>query len=285
MKRKIIMWFILGLGIMGLAVFGGKWIYEHSKYVCFENKALESITSGSADWREFYTMEVDRLTKEQAGEITEIYLESLYGEEAESMQTPELAKIESFDDLLNFPNVEYIKLGSGSTYEAKGAEVREDYLEWFPVDEDAAYPQALAQVLGKLEKLEWVQIKSDLVFEDLQMVSKCTKLNHLEICQNQLKSLNGIADMEIIFAEFSENSLEDISALEDAKSIRYLILNENSIDNYDALLNVDGLKAVSFDMENENAKQVAEALKKKGCMATENVSDVYERYWAESEEN
>ena len=38
-------------------------------------------------------------------------------------------------------------------------------------------------------------------------------------------------------------------------------------------------------MENENAKQVAEALKKKGCMATENVSDVYERYWAESEDN
>ena len=49
------------------------------------------------------------------------------------------------------------------------------------------------------------------------------------------------------------------------------------------LLNIDGTKAVSFDMENENVKQVAETLKKKECIVTEKVSDECERYGMKSE--
>jgi hypothetical protein len=48
-------------------------------------------------------------------------------------------------------------------------------------------------------------------------------------------------------------------------------------------LNIDGTKAVSFDMENENVKQVAETLKKKECIVTEKVSDECERYGVASE--
>lgn len=285
MKRKTELFLsIIGAGIILGGVLGGKWLNNYSKYIHFKNKELMTMTNGSVKWRKFYDMEFDKITKQQAKQITEIYIEALYGADAEFFEAPELKDIESFDDLLNFPNVKYIRLGMGSTYETRGKEVREEYLEWFPVEKDAVYPHALKTVLGKLEHLEWVQVRSDLVFEDLQMISQCRKLDHLEICQNQLKSLNGIEDIEIRFADFPENSLNDISALESAKSIKYLILNDNPIQNYNVLLKVEGLKAVSFDMNNENAKQVAKFLNKKGCIATNDALDVYQKYWNEIED-
>lgn len=272
-KKKVILLIINFSIILGIGM-GGKWVYNYSKYIHFKNKDLATMTSGSIEWRKFYDMEFDQITKQQAKQITEIYIEPLYGEDAEFAESPELKNIKSFEDLLKFPNVQYIKLGSGTTYEIRGKEVREEYLEWFSV-EKMKNIHSLRDVLGKLEKLEWLQVKSDLVFEDLELVRQCKKLNHLEICQNQLKSLNGIENMEINLAEFSENSLEDISALENVGSIKYLILNDNLIENYDVLLKVDGLLAVSFDMDKENARQVAELLNKKGCIATANASDVY----------
>lgn len=282
-KKKLILLIISFSIILGIGM-GGEWVHNYSKYIHFKNKDLATMTSGSIEWRKFYDMEFDQITKQQAKQITEIYIESLYGEDAEFAESPELKNIKSFEDLLKFPNVQYIKLGSGTTYEIRGKEVREEYLEWFSMEKNEKYPQALRDVLGKLEELEWLQVKSDLVFEDLELVRQCKKLDHLEICQNQLKSLNGIENIEINFAEFSENSLEDISALENAGSIKYLILNDNLIENYDVLLKVDGLLAVSFDMDKENARQVAELLNKKGCIATENASDVYQRYWSESKD-
>ena len=150
--------------------------------------------------------------------------------------------------------------------------------------ENPPYAEKLKPVLAELEKLRWVRIYSDMVFEDLEIFSQCNQIQDLDVYQNQLKNLNGIENLKIRFADFSENEITDITAAAETRGIRFLVLTDNEIEDFSPLLEVSGLEAVAFDTDMGNGKEIADKLTEKGFVVTEDKWGPDEGYWDMLEE-
>ena len=61
--------------------------------------------------------------------------------------------------------------------------------------------------------------------------------------------------------------------------IQFLVLTDNNIEDYSPLLEIEGLKAVSFDFDKGNGKEIAEKLTEKGCIASNDKWVPYRMFW------
>ena len=270
-KRKtgIIWTLVLLLGfITGITIFLPQY-EEYKKYVHFKDESLQEIMQASSDWSQYFDLRSGKVSVKQAKQITEIYIKGLYAR---------WENIPSYEDLLNFPNTEYIELGIAPAYESGDSAAREMYLKQWPIVEEPLYVEKLKPVLAELEKLRWVRIYSDIVLEDLDIISECKDFERVHVYQNQLKNLDGIEGIKIQFADFSENDITDISAAESAE-IQFLVLTDNNIKDYSPLLEIEGLEAVSFDFDRGNGKEIAEKLTEKGCIASDDKWVPYRMFW------
>ena len=270
-KRKtgIIWTLVLLLGfITGITIFLPQY-EEYKKYVHFKDESLQEIMQASSDWSQYFDLRSGKVSVKQAKQITEIYIKGLYAR---------WENIPSYEDLLNFPNTEYIELGIALAYESGDSSAREMYLKQWPIVEEPLYVEKLKPVLAELEKLRWVRIYSDIVLEDLDIISECKDFERVHVYQNQLKNLDGIEGIKIQFADFSENDITDISAAESAE-IQFLVLTDNNIKDYSPLLEIEGLEAVSFDFDRGNGKEIAEKLTEKGCIASDDKWVPYRMLW------
>ena len=270
-KRKtgIIWTLVLLLGfITGITIFLPQY-EEYKKYVHFKDESLQEIMQASSDWSQYFDLRSGKVSVKQAKQITEIYIKGLYAR---------WENIPSYEDLLNFPNTEYIELGIALAYESGDSSAREMYLKQWPIVEEPLYVEKLKPVLAELEKLRWVRIYSDIVLEDLDIISECKDFERVHVYQNQLKNLDGIEGIKIQFADFSENDITDISAAESAE-IQFLVLTDNNIKDYSPLLEIEGLEAVSFDFDRGNGKEIAEKLTEKGCIASDDKWVPYRMFW------
>ena len=254
--------------ITGITIFLPQY-EEYKKYVHFKDESLQEIMQASSDWSQYFDLRSGKVSVKQAKQITEIYIKGLYAR---------WENIPSYEDLLNFPNTEYIELGIAPAYESGDSSAREMYLKQWPIVEEPLYVEKLKPVLAELEKLRWVRIYSDIVLEDLDIISECKDFERVHVYQNQLKNLDGIEGIKIQFADFSENDITDISAAESAE-IQFLVLTDNNIKDYSPLLEIEGLEAVSFDFDRGNGKEIAEKLTEKGCIASDDKWVPYRMFW------
>ena len=270
-KRKtgIIWTLVLLLGVITGITISLPQYEEYKKYVHFKDESLQEIMQASSDWSQYFDLRSGKVSVKQAKQITEIYIKGLYAR---------WENIPSYEDLLNFPNTEYIELGIAPAYESGDSSAREMYLKQWPIVEEPLYVEKLKPVLAELEKLRWVRIYSDIVLEDLDIISECKDFERVHVYQNQLKNLDGIEGIKIQFADFSENDITDISAAESAE-IQFLVLTDNNIKDYSPLLEIEGLEAVSFDFDRGNGKEIAEKLTEKGCIASDDKWVPYRMFW------
>lgn len=270
-KRKtgIIWTLVLLLGVITGITISLPQYEEYKKYVHFKDENLQEIMQASSDWSQYFDLRSGKVSVKQAKQITEIYIKGLYAR---------WENIPSYEDLLNFPNTEYIELGIAPAYESGDSAAREMYLKQWPIVEEPLYVEKLKPVLAELEKLRWVRIYSDIVLEDLDIISECEDFERIHVYQNQLKNLDGIEGIKIQFADFSENDITDISAAESAE-IQFLVLTDNNIKDYSPLLEIEGLEAVSFDFDRGNGKEIAEKLTEKGCIASDDKWVPYRMFW------
>lgn len=270
-KRKtgIIWTLVLLLGVITGITISLPQYEEYKKYVHFKDENLQEIMQASSDWSQYFDLRSGKVSVKQAKQITEIYIKGLYAR---------WENIPSYEDLLNFPNTEYIELGIAPAYESGDSSAREMYLKQWPIVEEPLYVEKLKPVLAELEKLRWVRIYSDIVLEDLDIISECKDFERVHVYQNQLKNLDGIEGIKIQFADFSENDITDISAAESAE-IQFLVLTDNNIKDYSPLLEIEGLEAVSFDFDRGNGKEIAEKLTEKGCIASDDKWVPYRMFW------
>ena len=273
MQRKRIRKIIIGVGFLVCIILCIIFVLrykEYKKYVHFKDENLQEIMQASSDWSQYFDLRDGKVSVKQAKQITEIYIKGLYAR---------WENIPSYEDLLNFPNTEYIELGVAPAYESGDSSAREMYLKQWPIVEEPLYVEKLKPALAELEKLRWVRIYSDVVLEDLEIFSQCNQIQDLDVCQNQLKNLNGIENLKIRFADFSENEITDITAAAETRGIRFLVLTDNEIEDFSPLLEVSGLEAVAFDTDMGNGKEIADKLTEKGCGVTDDKWGPYEAYW------
>ena len=150
-KRKtgIIWTLVLLLGVITGITISLPQYEEYKKYVHFKDENLQEIMQASSDWSQYFDLRSGKVSVKQAKQITEIYIKGLYAR---------WENIPSYEDLLNFPNTEYIELGIAPAYESGDSAAREMYLKQWPIVEEPLYVEKLKPVLAELEKLRWVRI-------------------------------------------------------------------------------------------------------------------------------
>ncbi|WP_072524144.1 hypothetical protein [Clostridium sp. Marseille-P3244] len=267
-KKIILASFLLISFIIAIVIFLPQY-REYKKYVHFKDENLENIVQVATSWSESFDLWDEDITIEQANEVERIYIKAL---------RLKWDAIKTYEDLLNFPNAEYVQLGVTEGYESGDSAGREEYLQLRQAVENPPYAEKLKPVLAELEKLRWVRIYSDIVLEDLDIISECEDFERIHVYQNQLKNLDGIEGIKIQFADFSENDITDIWAAGSAE-IQFLVLTDNNIEDYSPLLEIEGLKAVSFDFDKGNGKEIAEKLTEKGCIASNDKWVPYRMFW------
>lgn len=129
-----------------------------------------------------------------------------------------LYDLDELDDLLFFPNLEYLDMFIGNIGEQKQRRVG-----------NVAYSEEvigkLSGILPQLKKIQWLYFGSDLTIFNFCFISKCH-------------------DIQTLIAE--NNTINDISALSSLTKLRQVFLGYNEISDITPLLELTHLEYISI---------------------------------------
>lgn len=120
-KRKtgIILTLVLLLGFtIGITIFLPQY-KEYKKYVHFKDENLQRITQVETAQDQNYNLPKEEITLVEAKQVERIYMLNL---------RLRWNEIKAYEDLLNFPNAEYVQLGVTEGYESGDSAGRAEYM-------------------------------------------------------------------------------------------------------------------------------------------------------------